>query len=345
MSTKPIVIKATGIVTGVGLDTLSSCAAMRASIDNFQEIQFKDLAGEWIQGCKVPMEEPWGGLAKLVKMLIMALEECVTNGKIALSEVPILLCLSEKNRLGWHPEIKYQLLNAVQDELGVKFHKATQVFEVGRIGGLVAFNHARNMIYQQGFEQVLIAGVDSLLNIKYLKMLEEKQRLLTSLNSNGFVPGEAASVVLVSKLAKADRKQLLLLGQGFAVEPITIDTENLPFKAEGMVNAVRKSLENSGVSMDEVGFRIVDVSGEQYLFKEAALVVAKLYRGRDRDVIPVWIPNEYIGEVGAATVGIGVASIKTAFEKGYDEGSTVLQHCSNDNGQRGAAIYKFIEVR
>lgn len=66
MSAQPLAIQATGMVTGVGLDTASSCAA----IDNFQETRFMDAGGEWIQGCEVPLEQPWRGIRKLESRLI-----------------------------------------------------------------------------------------------------------------------------------------------------------------------------------------------------------------------------------------------------------------------------------
>ena len=72
MSSRPVAITASGLVTGVGLDALSTCAAIRATIDNFQETRFVDANGEWIQGCTVQLDDDSRGIRKLARMLSMA---------------------------------------------------------------------------------------------------------------------------------------------------------------------------------------------------------------------------------------------------------------------------------
>ena len=74
---KPVAILASGMVTGVGLNAASSCAAIRCAIDNFSETRFMDQGGEWIIGSQVPLEQPWRGLPKLVHMVVPAIKECL----------------------------------------------------------------------------------------------------------------------------------------------------------------------------------------------------------------------------------------------------------------------------
>ncbi len=76
-SMKPIAVIATGMITGVGLDAPSSCAAIRCAIDNFQETRFIDRHGEWIVGSEVPLDPPVRGRAKLVRMAASAIGECL----------------------------------------------------------------------------------------------------------------------------------------------------------------------------------------------------------------------------------------------------------------------------
>ena len=58
MNVMPLTIGSYGLVTGVGLDAPSSCAAIRGAIDNFQETRFVDSGGEWILASEVPLEQP-----------------------------------------------------------------------------------------------------------------------------------------------------------------------------------------------------------------------------------------------------------------------------------------------
>src|SRR5687768_1616039 len=98
---KPIAIKASGMVTAVGLDAPSSCAAIRCAIDNFSETRFMDKGGEWILGAQVALGQPWRGLAKLVHMVVPAIKECLAHiGSVRADQIPLLLCVAEKERPG-----------------------------------------------------------------------------------------------------------------------------------------------------------------------------------------------------------------------------------------------------
>ena len=99
MSGFPLAITGVGMVSGVGLSAAASCAAIRCAIDNFQETRFMDNGGEWIMGCEVPLEKPWRGKTKLIKMAAAAIRECLEgNKKIKPEYTPMLLCVSEHLR-------------------------------------------------------------------------------------------------------------------------------------------------------------------------------------------------------------------------------------------------------
>ncbi|MBF3328403.1 hypothetical protein HKW68_37030, partial [Pseudomonas aeruginosa] len=68
-------IVASGMVSAVGLSAPASCAAIRCALDNFQETRFIDQGGEWLLAASVPLEQPWRGRAKLLKMAARAIDE------------------------------------------------------------------------------------------------------------------------------------------------------------------------------------------------------------------------------------------------------------------------------
>ena len=68
MSTHPMAIQGTGLVTSVGLTAKQSCAAFRAKITNPIETRFIDSGGQWILAHEVPFAQPWRGVTKLAKM-------------------------------------------------------------------------------------------------------------------------------------------------------------------------------------------------------------------------------------------------------------------------------------
>ena len=344
MTSQPLAIVGSGMVTGVGLSAPASCAAIRCAIDDFQETRFMDAGGEWIIGSSVPLEQPWRGIAKLSKMLVSVLKECMAcDPKLTLEQVPILLCLAEEDRPGRFDDLGNQVFIETQKELGIRFHEKSVIIEQGRVGVAVALNHARKLIYEENLPHVIIAGVDSLLVGPSLRSFEERERLMTTVNSNGFIPGEAASAVLVQAPGKSSEPQLFCLGIGYGTEKSTVDAEDIPLRADGMAQAIRNALSEAGCDMGATDFRITDVSGEQYAFKEAALALLRVLRQR-KEFYDIWHPADCIGEVGSA-IGPAILSVLlAAMRKGYSPGNNVLAHFGNDNGQRAAMVVTYQAV-
>ncbi|WP_102794758.1 beta-ketoacyl synthase N-terminal-like domain-containing protein [Bowmanella denitrificans] len=337
MNNGPLAITTTGMVTGVGFDAQNSCAAIRATLDNFQETRFKDHAGNWLLGCQVPLKEGTCGSEKLVAMLTMAISECMASAKVSLSSTPLLICLPEIHRPGIPANQGNQIYFKTEQQLGCRFHTDSLVIKHGRAGGLIALEKARQLIYEHQHQQVIVAGVDSLLNARTLRHFEQQHQLLTSRNSDGFVPGEAAAALLVEK--PVNNSRLVCLGIGFGQETATFDSEE-PLQANGLKDAVSMALNQAQLSMTEIDFRIADMSGGQYWFKESALLLSKLLRVH-KEGFPLWLPADCTGEVGAATAPLAISYLVNAFENDFSNGPRVLQHCSNDDGYRAAAVFQF----
>lgn len=339
MSAQPIAILASGMVTGVGLTAPLSCAAIRCGISNFAETRFMDEGGEWIIGCEVPFAEPWRGRTKLVKMATAAIRECLMSVQdLPPSKVPLLLCAAELERPGLLDDLDETLLMEIQVELGVQFHPESRVIAQGKIGGAVAMGIARQLIQERRADYCLIAGVDSFLIAGTISAYEEQERLLTSENNDGFIPGEAAAAVLVGSLSEVRGARLLCLGVGKAQEQATVLSEE-PLKADGLVGATQVALAEAGYTMNDIDFRISDVSGEQYGFKELSLVLNRMLRQRKEEV-EIWHPADCIGEVGAASLPANLGVLLAAVRKEYAPGSNALCHGANDTGERVSLVLK-----
>ncbi|WP_089724486.1 3-oxoacyl-ACP synthase [Candidatus Thiosymbion oneisti] len=340
MTGQPLAVVGTGLVTGVGLYAPAACAAIRCAIDGFQETRFRDAGGDWIIGCEVPLEQPWRGTTKLVKMLAMAVQECAaTVPQLELEAVPILLCFAEADRPGRLDQLTDQVAHQVSTELGIRFHEKSLVIEYGRVGTVVALRQARRLIYEARIPRVLVAGVDSLLIGSTLQACEKRGLLLTSQNSDGFIPGEAASALLLQAPRPAGAPQLICRGLGFGVEPATEDSEE-PLRADGLVKAIRDALADAGCEPSDLDFRITDISGSQYRFREATLALSRILR-TPKEEFALWHPADCIGEVGAAIGGVMIAVIDAACRKGYSKGHRILFHLGNDDGKRTAMVFGF----
>ncbi len=339
---KPLAVIATGMVTGVGLDAPSSCAAIRCAIDNFQETRFIDRGGEWIVASEVPLDPPTRGRSKLVRMAASAAGECLPAlPDVPTDQVPLILCVAETERPGRLSALDDSLIAAVSQSLGVTFAATSRVISNGIVGGVQAIETAFGLINESGAPYVLVAGTDTLLVARTLTALDQAYRLLTPDNSNGLIPGEGAVAVLLGPAAaRPVQAEFVLRGVGFGREPATI-TSDEPFKADGMAQTLRAALQNAGCTYDDVNYRITDISGEQYAFKEAALAAARTMK-QVKQEYDIWHPAECIGDIGAALVPCMLAVAKAAAEKDYAMGDGVLIHCANDDEQRAAIIGSFV---
>jgi len=336
---QPLAIVASGMVTGVGLTAAASCAAIRCAIDNFAETRFMDKGGEWIIGSQVPLERPWRGLQRLVRMAVPAIQECLTQaGSVGAASIPLLLGVAERERPGRIDGLDDQLFRQLQVELGVEFDRRSAIVPHGRIAGATALGHARHLLYQENVPLCLIAGVDSFIVAGTMAEFEKRNRLLTSHNSNGFIPGEGAAAILVGRPG-VSRPQLLCIGMGSARETVTIESEE-PLRGDGLVQAIRNAMTDSGRPLASTDYRITDSNGEQYWFKEAALAVTRTLRDRKEEFF-IWHAADCIGETGAAAglVGLGVAL--TAARKDYAPGPGVLCHFGSDDGVRIALLLNY----
>src|SRR5690606_7286089 len=171
--------------------------------------------------------------------------------------------------------------------------RSSMIVSQGRVGAAVALREARTLLYQKRHRAVVIAGVDSYLNEPTLRAYESSRRLLTAENTDGFIPGEGAAAIIVRRPARSNEPQLCLVGLGFAVESATVDSEQ-PLRADGLAAAIRAALTEAGTSMHALDYRIADVSGEHYYFKETALALSRILRVR-KEEFDLWHPADSIG--------------------------------------------------
>lgn len=333
-----IAIYSSGMVTGVGLDAPSCCAAIRAGITGFVETRFM-FDGEWLQGCPVALDEPWRGVEKLERLVAAAIGECLQSpDSPAAGEVPLLLCMAEPDRPGRYAGLGDGLLRAVEKRLGLVFHPESRVIAGGRVGGVQALDRSRDLL-RDGRPACILAGVDSFLTSATLAAYAARRRLATAANSDGFIPGEAAAAVLVGPVRRQQEPQLMCLGLGFGTEPSPIGAET-PLRGEGMVAAVRAAFADGRCGYDGIDYRITDNTGEAYGFKESALAIARTLRDLKSE-FEIWHPGDCVGEIGAATVPTILAIALAASAKGYAPGAGALCHLAGDDGARAALVLHY----
>jgi 3-oxoacyl-[acyl-carrier-protein] synthase I len=333
----PLAVLGTGLVSSVGLSAPASCAAIRAGLTNPTPTRFFDVEGEQIMAHQVPLERPWAGRARLVKMAAMAIAECLAPvAREDWTRIPLMLCVAEQDRPGRLDDLDELLFAEIQQELGVEFSAQSLILPQGRVSAAIALSQARRLVCDAA-PLVLVAAADSFITGPAIDHFARQQRLLTERNSNAFMPGEAAGASLLGRAGSGPH--LVCTGLGFATEPATIDSD-APLRGEGLATAIRNALSDAGIELHALDFRITDISGEQYYFKEAALALLRTLRGR-KEEFDIWHPAECIGEVGCVAGLAMLAAADAACRKGYARGPGILFHTANDAGQRAAAILQY----
>jgi len=335
--TTAIDISAIGMVTAVGLDAPSSCAAMRAKLDGFQETRFLGAAGNWLVGAPVPLPRNWIGEKRMAHMAAAAITEVFETCPSARDTSALVLCLAEDDRPGTLTRDPTRLAQRIGEIVTTRQPMKTRIVGHGRPSGFVALSTARKMIEQGVAQNVLIVGVDSYLSTRAVAHYLSDQRLLIDGNANGFIPGEAAAAVLCSKHGTG---VLTLTGLGLTREKASIyNKDDLPLRGDGMTDAYKNAFKEGKIDMAELGYRISDLIGEQFWFKQSALASLRLLRGR-HDFQDLWSPAESLGNVGAAVVPIMIGMAFTAAQKGYAAGNPTLLEASADDGACGAGLFR-----
>lgn len=336
-------ITASGMVTAVGFNSPASLAAMRAGISGIDEVNLWDYeTGEYLCGGKVALPQWWEGLEKLADLVAPAIYEClIAAGPTPADQIPVLLGVAATDHPMRNDQLDKLILDEISHRLETQLHPASVVIPRGQVSGVVGLNVSQHLLAEQGVSHCIVAGVDSFLHQEVVEVYMNRRRLLTASNSNGFIPGEAGTAVLVQPAMSSESGQLRILGMGMARELATIDSED-PLRGDGMTKAIGNALAESGLTIFDTSYRITDINGEHYKFKEAMLGAMRLEPGRSRrQLFDLWHPIEYLGEVGAAICPCVLSVALHAGQHKYAPGDVVLCHFGNDDGERAAIIAKF----
>ncbi|RWX65507.1 3-oxoacyl-ACP synthase [Mesorhizobium sp. M4B.F.Ca.ET.089.01.1.1] len=327
-------IVAAGMVTAVGLDAPSSCAAMRARLDGFQETRFLGAAGEWLIGAPVPLPRNWMGAKRLAHMAAAAIVEAFELIPEARGRTALILCLAEENRPGRLAPDSRQLLTQIEQIAEIASPIASRVITHGRPSGHVALEAARRLLASNATPFVIIVGVDSYLTSQTVNHYLARGRLLTPANSNGFIPGEAAAAILCALTGGAMR----LTGIGMAREKAHIYNEmDIPFRGDAMTIAYKEAFAGSGRLHSDITLKMGDLVGETYWFQQCALAMLRTQRERS-PVQPIWTLGGSLGNIGAAAVPAMLGWALSAVQHGYAPSGPILIEASSDDGACAAAV-------
>jgi 3-oxoacyl-[acyl-carrier-protein] synthase I len=337
--TTHLAVMGSGMVTPLGFNAPSTLAALRAGLSAVGETGWVDFeSGEPLRGAKVDLPQWWEGLGKLADLVAPAIDECLqTVDPASRAAVPVLIGVAAPDRPGRFAGLDDNLLDEVLDRLDLPRHPRSAMLAADQAGCAQALVAAREIVERREATRVVVAGVDSFLHQPTLNELMGRRRLMTPSNSNGFFPSEAGCAVLVGQAGTSDGDELRIHGQGFAVESATIHSTE-PLRARGLTQAAQQALRSAGVKLKDIAYRLTDLSGEHYKFKEALFTAGRLSGGDSGSSLELWHPIEFLGEIGAAILPCLLAQAIHASQQGYAPGPLALCHVGSDAGLRAAFV-------
>lgn len=328
-------IASSGMCCAVGFSARAARAAIRARLNRFMESEFIDEQAEPLIVSRLPLGDLWGP-PRIAKMFEAALTDClegVSGFKPQTAE--LLLLVAEQGRPGYQAAWQRACVAAYEKVSGAPLRDRAQVLPLGRAGLAAALRQAHVLLMDGHASHVVVAGVDSYLNAQAITHLLRERRLLTDTVSEGFIPGEGAGALVV-ELAPEGQGGLQVLGVGAAEESATLYNDE-PVRASGLTRALREALDVSGYPLNELHFRMADLSGEPLYFREAALANTRLLDHRGGR-FPLLHIADCIGETGAAVGPLSLAYLTDAMARGYAPGTRAVLHLSNDGGTRAAVV-------
>lgn len=333
-----IAITAAGMVTPVGLNYRSSCAALRAGVSGIREANLWDAeSGEYISAGKVDLPHWWEGLGKLAELVSPAIHECLSVAEAPAKDIPILLGVAGADRPHRLVGLDDELLDEIEFRLELPHHALSKTIPRANVSAVVGLREAQRILDAKLAPACIVAGVDSFLQQNVVEAYLEQRRIMTPVNSNGFLPGEAGCALLVEPSGTRRADELRILGTGMAKEEAVIASDK-PLRGEGITDAVRQALSAASLNIHDTSYRITDLSGEHYKFKEATFVAGRFLRKPMPVLYDLWHHIEFTGELGAANAACALAWNFHAAQKGYAPGPTSLLHFGSDDGERSALV-------
>lgn len=338
LSSAPLVMIGAGMCCAVGYHRAAASCALRAGLDHFQESEFMDSRNQPLKVARLPVGDLWGPkrLGYIVEQAVM---DCARDaGNIYTKSTALILLAAEQGRP--HTELirYYETLETCKKHFRTEFHESSGVMPKGRAGLGAALSAAYRLLREQTVARVLLVGADSFLNAATINYFLQQRRLLSSDNTDGFIPGEGAGAVLL-ELGGTDTKGLHIAGMGRAMETAAINGD-IPNRAQGLTQAIRAACTQAGVAPNALQFRMTDQNGEQFYIKEASNAYTRIM-AEDGVGLPLMHIADCVGETGAAAGPLMLAYLHERMRSNkHSPGNLGLLHLANDDGNRTALVVK-----
>jgi 3-oxoacyl-[acyl-carrier-protein] synthase I len=346
-------ITAIGLVSSVGHDALTACAAIRAGVSRPASItgtRAYDLAAakaaEVVGHPIEPITNGFVGTARWLQMAARAFEDLVQQGRLP----------PPQDRAFWSTTALQLLVGDLQDErfafdarsqanrihesftapllrrLPASFRPDRVLLQpVERVGLALVVEGYRTMLEKLGVERVVVLAVDSYACPYSLGWLGEVGRLKGDLNPTGLMPGEAAAALLLEPARVRPRDQRPAWARIHAVvtaQDSHIDDPDAAPRGRVLGQVLRALL------TDDTADLHLDLNGEVWRAREYGNALVEL---APRGLGPARLHHcaAEIGDTASAAFVVQAVLATRSLQRGYARGRRVAVACSVESGEIG----------
>ena len=351
MSEKPsnIVITSLGAITPVGLNFEQSCAAIQAGISRIAEHSYYECTPrdpEWdeylpLLSASVPTLDPFlDGFDRLLALSMPAITEAVENANLKRADIQqtgLFIALPQPDAATHNIGLATQLIPEICKRTGLMGFQSTRINQAGHTGIFEHIATAIELLESGELSYCIVGGVDSYLLGDRLALLDAAWRIRSDRNVDGFIPGEAAVMLMLETAdhARSRGKEALsrINSVASSIEAETINSQKTS-TGTGLTEAINSVLQdiNGDTGIESV---YCSLNGESYYAFEWGLQLTRL-NSVFENMKNLVHPAENCGDIGSATGGVLLACATHAFKHGYNVGNNTLLWASSDNGQRMA---------
>lgn len=345
MANDGAVILDMGMITSVGLSAEKTAASVRAGITSFAEASVYNKRFEPFTMAVLPddvfpplapeLEQEEGLTARQIRMLRLAsaaLKETLKKMPDA-QNIPIYLGAPEPLTNSTEP-VDEKFFRKLIIQSGINFNiMESKIFRNGRAAGLIALKEGMLRLASEKFNYVLVGGADTYLDLYLLGTLDIEDRIMGPGVMDGFIPGEGAAFLLLSR---TPQKGFIHLA---SLSPVSTGFEEgymyseKPYLGEGLA-MVFENIFSTGKIPHPVREVYSAMNGENIWGKEWGVSFLRS-RGAFDPSHGMHHPADCLGDTGAASGIILTILAAIGIKKGYRQ-SPALVNCSSDLGSRAA---------
>ncbi len=364
------VITALGMVSPLGLDAISSCAAARAGVSGAQELEGLEAIDasngqtQALRGHPIPtLTQGFTGLGRLVRLGEAALAAMQPPAGVDTTQCGLFVALPsgadvrayratllEEERLEAEDEPPRasssegaiptpQLLSLLTKLTGLRIaHEHQRSFPGDTLGFLRALKAAEAAIQEGRLERCIVGGIDSLVSPERLEALKQLGRIKVPGQPARMMPGEGAAFLLLERSQDAAARGVPVLAR---CEGVHVQEASGWVSAACTGRALATSLASTLGPLEPPspplpGRVIGCLNGSDRRAYAWGHVQPVLAPQVSLASLPHWSPAEAFGELGAATGAVATCIAVRDFARGTTSAPESLVWLMDDQGGVGS---------